>query len=369
MHMTMSTDKTAALKALNLELRDDDEPLHGRCSQNFDVSFVLMSLVLDLPQLYQKPPLDMLLAILELLDLPPASFASVGGDAAGTVVHPDGVTDYLTKIIASPLSWLSTEDAREAVWDLASQRLSQRSGRTAMSKLTRTFCIPLSSDAIIDIALHEPALTEDNLGLKTWSSSYVLAKKLHILKDIHRLNDRPVLELGAGTGLVGLAAAAVWHTDVILTDLTSIVQNLAQNVEANQVRISANGGSVAAGVLDWASPEILHLADVELGGTPRGHHHAKHKVTTILAADPIYSPDHPRLLVNAVTTWLDSGERRDIARLILAYPIREAYLPQIADLKSRLNAAGLAALQQGEELTRDDWAEDVRVCWSVWGWR
>jgi len=87
------------------------------------------------------------------------------------------------------------------------------------------------------------------------------------------------------------------------------------------------------------------------------------KVQTILAADPIYSPDHPPMLVNAVTTWLAHGND---ARLVLAYPIREAYLPQIADLRQRLVEAGLSVVLEGVEMSRDDWAAEVEVHWSVW---
>lgn len=84
---------------------------------------------------------------------------------------------------------------------------------------------------------------------------------------------------------------------------------------------------------------------------------------TILAADPIYSPDHPPLLVKAVTSWLAPGKD---ARLVLAYPLREAYLPQIGDLRQRLKEAGLSVVMEGMEMSRDDWAAEVEVRWSIW---
>ena len=138
--------------------------------------------MLDLPQVYQRPSFDILVAVLELLDLPPSSFGVTHSDTV--LIHPEGVTAYLTKLVSSPLSWLTSDAERDSVWETSSQRLSQRSGRTGMSSLTRAFTIPLPNTSRTDsleITLHEPALTEDNLGLKTWSSSYVLARLLPTL--------------------------------------------------------------------------------------------------------------------------------------------------------------------------------------------
>ena len=326
----------------------------------------------DLPQLYQKPSLDVLHAVLWLLDSPPSTFGvSSTTSSDGPSIHPEGITNYLTKIISSSLSWLPSDDDRETILDIASQRLSQRSGRTAMANIIRHFTVPLSQDHNEDISIeiYEPALTEDNLGLKTWSSSYVLAKKLHILSSHVPLSDMlPILELGAGTGLVGLAAAAAWSATVVLTDLPAIVQNLARNVTGNAGIVSARGGSAIAGTLDWTQPDILTpFVDVDVSSTRcfssflEASPHPK--VQTILAADSIYSPDHPAMLVNAVSSWLAPGGD---ARLILAYPIREAYLPQIAGLRCRLGEMGLVIHLEEAEMSQDDWAAEVEVHWSVW---
>jgi D-xylulose reductase len=303
--------------------------------------------------------------------MPPSTFGPTAKTDDEPLILPEGVTSYLTSILSSSLSWLASDIDRETVIDHASHRLSQRSGRTGMGSLTRDFEIPTSSprhDSRVTISLHEPALTEDNLGLKTWSSSYVLATKLHTLKNIPMPRATPVLELGAGTGLVGLAAAAVWHMTVIVTDLPSIVPNLARNVAANAHVLAEHSGRAVAGTLDWADPGSLELCglpddDSTFSMIARNE---PCKATTILAADPIYSPDHPRLLVKAVTARLDTVSH---ARLVLAYPIRVPYLPQIQNLKQKLEMAGLEVLEEGGETTRDDWKEDVEVVWSVWRWR
>lgn len=133
-----------------------------------------------------------------------------------------------------------------------------------MGEITRRW--PFESEAYspFDLILREPALTGDNLGLKTWGSSYILAQMLHTIGKTslaHLFGEAagrprpPVLELGSGTGLLGLAAAAVWRTHVILTDLPEIVPNLAHNAEKNLATVQDRGGSLASGALTWGGDE------------------------------------------------------------------------------------------------------------------
>jgi hypothetical protein len=66
------------------------------------------------------------------------------------------------------------------------------------------------------------------------------------------LTSYPVLELGSGTGLVGMAAAAVWGLDVTLTDLEDVEDNLRFNIQKNFDKVvEVRGGHVSAEVLDW----------------------------------------------------------------------------------------------------------------------
>ena len=160
-----------------------------------------------------------------------------------------------------------------------------------MGAISRTFTIPLASkpdsdtsttaatsatsatsmgtmDTADDMAyecfqiiLHEPALTADNLGLKTWASSYLLAKRLLNLRETLPPLDvgSQVLELGAGTGLVGIAAAVILQAHVYLTDLPEIVPNLERNIDANFAMLKGvehgeRGSNAEAAVLDWSDP-------------------------------------------------------------------------------------------------------------------
>ncbi|KAL4752477.1 hypothetical protein BDW72DRAFT_202327 [Aspergillus terricola var. indicus] len=352
----LSFDIESAYQGFKSTLDDPEKPLH----------------VLDLPQIYMKPSGTELLQTLDLLTIKPRNFGvSPHESVRRRTVESTGLTRYLTSIIASPLSWLDTDELREAIWDAAAARLSERSGRTAMPAMSRVFAVPTSSGEELTLTLHEPSLTADNLGMKTWVSSYLLSRHLHtILDSTSQLvpststgptldSDRTLraLELGAGTGLVGLSFAALRGNSakIHLTDLPEIVPNLSYNAALNVELLNRTAATVTTGVLDWsASPEMPPTAEEQYD--------------LILAADPLYSPEHPRLLVDTIAVWLSRGLD---ARVVLEMPLRDAYLPQVQDLRQRLGKLGLAVVQEGEETGYDDWetangdAVEVRCWWST----
>lgn len=370
--------------------------------------------VLDLPQLYQRPSADSLLSVLDDLSILPPSWTTTkhsSGSADGRIkreIKSEGIPAYLTKIIGSPLAWIVDERLKEQIWEAAAQRLSERSGRTAMSGFTRGFEIhlsptqgdrvkvdkqvaestvagPLESERadILNLSIHEPALSEDNLGLKTWAASFLLAQRLPLLKNTLLAaveSESPILELGSGTGLVGLAAAAVFQCNALLTDLPAIVPNLARNVLTNVDVIAEHNGSAQAAILDWTSPgTILPVSSVMIGldaNQDPPPSQPKHSFTMIMAADPIYSSSHPTLLVNAIMYHLS---RESGSKVVIEIPLREAYVAERQDLKARMDQIGLALMESGEEEGFDDWTETsdtgeersvrVRCWWGIWEWK
>lgn len=328
--------------------------------------------VFDLPQIYTKPSAKDLLHALSLLSLQPPSWDDQDRGFKHTYGRrsSEGVPKYLTSIVSNELRWIKDEAEREEIWDQASLRLAERSGRTGMPAISRTFTIPTHTGHV-ELSLHEPSLTEDHLGFKTWASSYVLAKRLCGLDLPCPRNGRHrILELGSGTGLVGMAAAAVLKAAVLLTDLPEIEGNLAKNVSQNLEVIKSEDGSATTAVLDWADPRLVDGASSVGANTLASHA----PFPIILAADCMYSAEHPALLVNALTPWL---ERSPEARLILEIPLREGhgYEKERDDLRQRLATLGLEVMQQGEETGYDDWGgvgnelQEVPCWWSIWRWK
>ena len=228
-----------------------------------------------------------------------------------------------------------------------------------MPSMLRTFEVPVSAGKIASIRLHEPSLTSDNLGLKTWTSSVLLARRLASLpRDLPEGRVR-VLELGAGTGLVGIAAACAWGDDVTLTDLPEILQNLQTNVDTNRELVEAHGGKARVLPLDWSDNKNGPVNDDD-------------RFTIILAADPLYSPEHPHMLVNTVDRWLLRSPR---ARFIVELPLRQGYEQEREILKARIHDTGLEISREGFEYGQEDWQNrsgdqvEVECWWALWQYK
>jgi predicted nicotinamide N-methyase len=200
---------------------------------------------------------------------------------------------YLNRILSSSFS------SDEEVVQLASLRISENCGRTARPNFQRKIIIQGFHQSIL---LNEPALTSDSLGLKTWGSSLVLSQL--IVDEHERLIFGPVLELGAGTGLVGITIGLLGYS-VTLTDLPEILPNLEKNVSLNGLE-----NNVDCHVLDWTDPSSFVSEKGEV------------RYNTIVVADPIYSPDHPRWVVNMMLKFL---ERSSDAKVLLQIPIRKMF--------------------------------------------
>ncbi|KAL1790025.1 protein-lysine methyltransferase METTL21D isoform X1 [Sigmodon hispidus] len=89
------------------------------------------------------------------------------------------------------------------------------------------------------------------VGCVVWDAAIVLSKYLETPgfsgDGAHALSRRSVLELGSGTGAVGLMAATL-GADVVVTDLEELQDLLKMNINMNKHLVT---GSVQAKVLKW----------------------------------------------------------------------------------------------------------------------
>lgn len=77
---------------------------------------------------------------------------------------------------------------------------------------------------------------EDATGCVVWPTAHATAA--HLCQHVELVRGCRVLELGAGTGLVGLVASALGASEVILTDLPSALPLLQRNVARNEALCS-----------------------------------------------------------------------------------------------------------------------------------
>ncbi|CAN3503901.1 protein-lysine N-methyltransferase Efm2p [Diutina catenulata] len=238
-----------------------------------------------------------------------------------------GFNSYMTRLLSHPLSWMGEEDA-ELIRSEAARRLAENCGRTALPDLVRT----LVFDHEVSLKVHEPALTSDNLGLKTWGASLVLAKRLLA----QRYLEGSVLELGAGTGVVGLVCALQGHP-TILTDLPEICGNLQHNVTLNGL------DNALVAPLDWTN----HTSFTE--------QFPSQLYDTIVVADPIYSSQHPYWVSDTIFAFLKPG-----GRLLIEVPIRENYHAERATLWELLRGKYGQPVEELEEHEVDaDWGHST----------
>eukprot|EP00891_Asterochloris_glomerata_P000269 jgi/Astpho2/269/Aster-x0910 len=145
----------------------------------------------------------------------------------------------------------------------------------------------------------------------------VLIHYLATDKVAEEVKDKTILELGAGTGAVGLAASLLGAQSVLLTDLPHLVPCLQANIQANSLQ-----HCVAAAALTWggALPD-LPAPDV------------------ILASDLLYSKDQIPLLFQTI-----SQLSSPTTVTLLAYEHRE---PVVQATFDAIQDAGLRAQQAG----------------------
>lgn len=281
----------------------------------------------------------------------------------------------------------------------------------------RTFKVPRDpAKGAGDLPIHitEPDLKAHGLSLETWAASSVQAGLIQRLTEsqvtfpaeiitANRGNTStsssttpqtiiPILELGAGTGMVGISAAVKYELPAVLTDLGPIAPGLAANIALNQDSLSLSGTRMFSGTLDWSQPANLSFyrhhplppsnVNDDDGGDdddvmlPALSHSpsdnpfdggAAEKAHLVLAADTIYSDEHPPLLAATILHWLS---RVPTARLIMCLPLRACYLDELRDLWRLLEEGGLECVESGQEMADQGTFDDECLCeWSIWRWK
>jgi len=218
----------------------------------------------------------------------------------------------------------------------------------------------------VEVEIREGSLSFSAIGSQTWNSAPLLCRRLcrEPYEFFPQLRRRPivdhcptnpalpctemrgtnrslkVLELGSGTGLVGLTASQILASllsslpslqpidvQVILTDYhPDVLDNLEHNLALNQSRHTLPEGcpstlSVKVMKLDWRDPELSELATNGVAGA----------FDVVLGSDLVYEPEHAVWASNAVRYFLKSEtSRMEIKSLepmsVSSASVREDYL-------------------------------------------
>lgn len=200
----------------------------------------------------------------------------------------------------------------ERILHLTVFRLTRPSSFVPLAVSWREFDI--GSFAHGDFQINNESLfvnTPDNSTIGTgqtiWDGSIVLAKYLehHAAKSIA---NKHILEIGAGAGLVGLAAGKLGAKSVLMTDLKYTMDNLKLNIIKNNLT-----STVTAVELDWTSGILLDNCSF---------------FDTIVAADVVWLDELIEPLIAMLENICKLGKKGSIS-IIFAYQSRSRYTDMI----------------------------------------
>ena len=207
----------------------------------------------------------------------------------------------------------------------------------------------LEVDGCPPVKLREERDNEDvplRTGCRVWSCARLLAEWLARRSGGGDedgagpiVRGRDVLELGAGTGAVGLVCAALGASSVTMTDRDEATLSLMHtNARINGHYDASSSCEVCVQGLDWGDPATY------IQGASYG---------LVVAADVLYLPEHCAALPDAVAAHLAPG-----GQVVVACGLRRAGL--LDALVSALRSVGLDPSVDGETLGLDTKGGDER---------
>lgn len=199
------------------------------------------------------------------------------------------VHSWLTRIISS---FEIDPDTQER----AARILASLCGKPASAKAITRFTF-----GPVDVLIQDRAVTADALGNRTWGAAPLLSQRLVKAYYETSVRSKSVLELGAGTGLVGFAllAAAINMGQILQLDTTDyhphVLATLQANLELNAFPSFDPEASTSARVsrLDW---QVVHD---QVQGSDSSHYTSTAQSLPQEASDP------------EATTWPDLAALQD----------------------------------------------------------
>jgi predicted nicotinamide N-methyase len=210
----------------------------------------------------------------------------------------DFAVRWLTAVIARGEELLIEDDETrtrivdEAAFILASFTESEHANHD--ESLTREFSFSTASGQSVQVQLNDAPLSgtdHTDVGLQSWGASIIMSEFMCAAPKLFSLDSiqpgSTIVELGAGTGLVGLTLAKLLPLvldvtpTVVATDYhPAVLDNLRANITTNFA--AGAPAPIQTSLLDWSAPVWSPPLD---------------KPTSMLvAADVVYAPEHARWL-------------------------------------------------------------------------
>lgn len=316
--------------------------------------------------------------------------------------------DWLTRLLASELAWLEDDVPRRVAYERAATLLTGCTSALESGDVVREFAFPLDGAPTLCLEVRDASLPPSDahskqgaaeaaaaVGVQTYASSVIMSDWLVTDLGFFHAAFRgapckepfTIVELGAGTGIVGMVAARILaergtpKAKVYITDYhADVMANLQYNLDTYLFPdpSMAERVDVVCEPLDWRALHAQLHPDAAADGVvcrlppPQS-------ASLLLAADVVYDPMHATWLLGAIVYLLRQPDTDPDARAHILVPVRSA--GRLAGLYATIDTAiaACAAPHNGYVLTtlsqrtlprrrglgRDD---EGKYIWTELGW-
>lgn len=156
-----------------------------------------------------------------------------------------------------------------------------------------------------------------------WASGLVMAQWL--LKHPERIRGKTLLDFGAGSGVVAIAAALAGAARVIACDIDPLArQACLANAAANGVHLEISDDFETAPATDWIVAADVLYDRANLSWLDRFGQTASHILIADSRVRDFRHPLYQRIAHSPATTWPDLGESPEFRQVTLYYAGRNA---------------------------------------------